>query len=405
MENKKTNLIDYLYVVVKWRKLIVTNFLVVSIISVIISLLLPKWYRATAVIMPPQNDFSNLGLSTLVSKLPFSGLGIPLGSSEVQSFMAILKSRTIMEIVINRFDLTHVYKKKDIERTLKAFANNVDVTLGDEGQIILSVLDKSPERAAEMASTFLTSLDSIYTHLNVQKARNDRIFIEKRYNENKRDLRTAENNLKAFQEKYGVIDVPEQTRAAISNAAELQSQIYVSEIQLGLKQKHLAPGHVELQREREKLTELRKKLSELRFGNLQSDKDGSDSEDLFIPFNQIPKLGLEYVRLLRDVEVQTKIFELLTQLYEQAKIEEAKDVPNIQVLDYPAVPLYKAKPKRAVIVIVAGLLSLIFSTVFVFSKEFIQGLLERRDEQGEKVLWIQQQLVRDLSRFRRRKKQ
>jgi uncharacterized protein involved in exopolysaccharide biosynthesis len=95
MEDKKINLIDYIYIITKWRKLIIINFIIVCVLAIIISLLLPKWYEATAVIMPPKSDLKEFDIYSLLSKLPLGGLGLPTGSNEVQSFMAILKSRTI----------------------------------------------------------------------------------------------------------------------------------------------------------------------------------------------------------------------------------------------------------------------------------------------------------------------
>ncbi len=400
---KKVNLIDYLYIFVKWRKLLITNFFIVCVVALVISLLLPKWYESSAVIMPPKSDFNNLNISALVSKLPFGGLGIPMGSEEVQAFMAILKSRTIKEIVIHKFNLIEVYEKKDIERTLEALEDNIEGTLGDEGQILLSVLDQEPKRAAEMANTLLSALDSIYTQLNIQKARNDRIFIEKRFTQNKEDLKTAEERLKAFQEKYGVIDIPEQIKVAIGSAAELQTLIYMTEIELGIKQEHLASSHILILQDKLKLSKLKKKLSELKAGNSNSNGRLVPEADLFIPFDLVPEVGLEYLRLYREVEVQNTIFEFLIQLYEQAKIEEAKDIPSIQVIDYPAVPIHKAKPKRAIIVIVAGLFSLIISSIFVFTRETLRNIVTKGDAHSEKVIWIKEQINHDM-RFLRRKK-
>jgi len=400
---KKVNLIDYFYVFVKWRKLLITNFFIVCVVAIVISLLLPKWYESSAVIMPPKSDFNNLNISALVSKLPFGGLGIPMGSEEVQAFMAILKSRTIKEIVINKFNLIEVYEKKDIERTLKALEDNIEGTLGDEGQILISVLDQEPKRAAEMANTLLSALDSIYTQLNIQKARNDRIFIEKRFTQNKEDLKTAEEQLKAFQEKYGVIDIPEQIKAAIGSASELQTLIYMTEIELGIKQENLASSHILILQDKLKLSKLKKKLGELKAGNPNSNGGLDPEDDLFIPFDLVPDIGLEYLRLYREIEVQNTIFEFLIQLYEQAKIEEAKDIPSIQVIDYPAVPIYKAKPKRAIIVIVAGLFSLIISSIFVFTRETLRNIVTKGDAHSEKVIWIKEQINQDMRFFRRKK--
>ena len=404
MEERQVNLIDYFFVVVKWRRLLIKNFLIVSVASVVISLLLPKWYESQAVIMPPEEEISGLNISALLSKLPLSGFGLGGESNQVLSFMAILKSRNIKEKIVRKFNLIEVYDKKDMDRTLKKLEDNVEFVIGDEGQIVISVLDRKPERAAAMVNEFVHLLDSLYTRLNIQKARNDRMFIEKRFNQNKADLSKAEEALKAFQEKYGVIDIPEQTRAAISSAAELYSLIYLTEIELAVKRRYLSPTHNELRRKEAELQELKRKLAELKVGS-PANGDLAKNDELFIPFEQVPDLGLQYIRLYREVQVQNKLYEYLIQLYEQARIEEAKDIPSIQVIDYGAVPIYKAKPKRAVIVIVAVLLSLIVSLIYVFAREYLDKALERQDSESEKLEWIRSQLAQDwerLKRFRRR---
>lgn len=403
MEKKKINLIEYLYVLVKWRRLIVTNFLIVSIVAVIFSLLLPKWYESTAVLMPPKAEFRGLNISSLISKLPFEGFGLGGASAETQAFVAILKSRTIMERIIHDFNLIDLYGKKDIEKTLKELEGNIDITIGDEGQLVVSILAQTPERAASMANTIITLMDSTYTQLNIEKARNDRVFIEERLKQNKRELKNAEETLKFFQQESGIIDIPDQTRAAISSAAELQSMIHVTEIELGVEQKHLTSDHIKILQHEALLEEYKRKLAELKYGRPTSSSDDARDGDIFIPFDLIPDIWLDYVRLLREVEVQNKIFDFLVPLYEQARIEEAKDIPNIQVLDYPAVPIYKKKPKRAILCIVAAFLSLIVSSVFVFVKEFLNESQKGQDDQAQKVNWIREQLTRDLQKLRRKR--
>ncbi len=403
METRKVSPVDFIYVLFKWRRLIIINFLVVSLLAIIVSLLLPKWYRSTAVVMPPKSDFPGFDLASMVSKLPISGLGLSRGSGETQTFMAILASRTLMELLIEEYDLVNVYEKKDIERTLKALGDNLDIVLGDNGQIVMSVLDKQPKRAAAMATTMVQALDSIYTQLKVQKARNDRLFIESRLTQNSKALRYAEESLKNFQEKYGLIDIPEQTRAAITNAAEIQGMMYALEVELRTKRKYLAPDHQEVVMTQDKLNSLRKKLLELKFGAPGANGDNRQNENLFVPFDTVPDRGLEYVRLYREVEVQNRIYEFLTKAHEQAKVEEAKDTPNLQILDTPRIAIYKSKPKRAIIVIVAALFSLIFSSIYAFAKESIGQILEKDDEIARRLSWMREQLLKDLSILRRNK--
>ena len=249
--------------------------------------------------------------------------------------------------------------------------------------------------------TFLTAMDSIYTYLGIQKARNDRLFIETRFNQNKLDLAVAEEALKVYQEELGVVDIPEQTRVAIAYAAELQSMIHRTEIELAVKQQHLAADHREILQLKNKLRELNQKMDRLQYAQPTGESNGV-GDDLFVPFDKVPDIGLEYVRLLREVEVQNQLYELLIQMYEQAKIEEARDMPSIQVLDYPSVPIYKAKPKRAIIVVIAALISLIITVVAVFIREFVISAMDRDDEQSKKMRWIRDQIAGDVPFSRKR---
>jgi len=239
-----------------------------------------------------------------------------------------------------------------------------------------------------MANAFVFYLDSLNTKLNIQKAKNDRIFIEKRFIQNKLDLAKAEMELKQFQEKYGAVSLTEQTEAAIQGAAELQATIFATEVELGVKNQYLTPDHDDIVRTKNKLTELRKKLDEMKFGSIQA-KDGKKrNQELFIPFAEIPEVGLEYARLFREVEVQNKLFVFLIQQYEQAKIMEAKNIPTVQVLDQAVPPIRKAKPKRLFIMLGAGLVSLFLSLAFILLVEQIQRLKEFNDERYAKLVQV-----------------
>lgn len=404
MENKEVNLLDYGVVLVKWRRLFIVNFLVVCTITAIISLLMPKWYRSTAILLPPEDSNADmLNLASLVSNLPIKGLGLNLGSNQVTSYLAILQSRTVREEVAVRFNLQELYDQKDIEKTLEELDDNVSFTIGKEGQIFISVLDQSPQRAADMANTFVALLDSLNKNFKITRARNNRILVEKRFNENINTLGRVETELKQFQEKHGVIDIPEQTKAAILGAAELQAQIYATEIELGVKEQYLKTDHASIVEGRATLRELRRKLGEMEGSALPQAANGqAEAPRLFIPFTRVPELGLQYARLYREVLVQNKLFEFLFQMYEQAKIQEAKDSPTVQVLDPGRVPIRKAKPKRMIMVLVAGLLSLVLTGIYVFGKEYLDSLQARGGETADKIDWIKAQVQHDVKLLRKR---
>jgi uncharacterized protein involved in exopolysaccharide biosynthesis len=385
---KPIGLLDYLLVLAKWRKWLSINFFAVCAIAAIFVSLLPKWYQATATILPPRKEAGLFGLSSLMNNIPFGGFELLKGSDEVMIYLAILKSRTLMEAVAKKLDLAQVYEIDDAEKLLKALAGNVNITVAKEGTISISVLDKDPQRAAAIANAFVHYLDSLSVELSIQKARNNRIFIEKRFNQNKEDLTKAEEELKSFQEKYGAIALPVQTEAAIRSAAELQATITATEVELGVMEKNLTPTHAEVAQTKNKLVELKKKLNEMAYGGghqPQGANGGSNSAVLFIPFMEVPQIGLEYARRFRALEVQKTLYQLLIQQYEQAKIQEAKDIPTVQVLDAAIPPHFKAKPKRMTTTLLAGLSATLIFVAFIFVLERLRLLREEDPHQYQKL--------------------
>ncbi|MEK7728300.1 MAG: GNVR domain-containing protein, partial [candidate division KSB1 bacterium] len=301
------------------------------------------------------------------------------GSDEAMTYMAILKSRTVREAVIRKYDLINVYEEDDVEKTLKAFDENLDLTLEREGTITISVLDQSPERSAAMANSFAEFLDSVNVELSIQKARNNRIFIEKRFSQNKDDMRRAEDEMRAFQEKHGAIALPVQTEAAIKGAAALMAEIAATEVELGVKQKSLTPTHIQVIETKNKLFELDKKLNEMKYGSPAA-HGATKSDQIFIPFTAVPEIGLEFARRFREVEVQKTLYQFLIQQYEQAKLQEAKDVPTIQILDRAVPPLHKIKPKRMLIVALASISATMILATFLLIAERLRLLQEEEPE-------------------------
>lgn len=378
-QKKDFGILDYLIAVLNWRKWLLINFFVVSILSAGISLVLPKWYLASSTIMPPKQDMGLLGLSQLTNSIPFGGMGLDFlkGGNVGYTYMAILQSRTVLDRLIDDYDLMTIYEYNENERdkARKAVSANLDFNLDKEATITVTVLDKDPNRAAGMANALIIYLDSLNVILNVEKARNNRIFIEHRFTQNKTDLQNAEESLKTFQEKYGAIALPTQAEAAIKNAAELQARVMLEEVELGIKQKYLSPSHEEIVQGKNKVSELRKKLSEMQFGEPAGAANGNAKVmEILPPLADVPELGLQFARHLREVRVQKTLYELLIEQYELAKIEEAKTIPTVQVLDRAIPPERKYKPKRSLIVIFSALSTTMIFVVFILVIERIRLL-------------------------------
>lgn len=366
-ENKTVNLLDYVGVIVKWRKFIIINLLVVTILAAVVSLLLPRWYKATVSILPPkeQGTISQYGaVGTLLKGLSpaqrISGFGQDLG---VYNYLAILKSRSAMEEVIRKFDLIKVYGVSDnsIETTIRGLRDNVSFEIQDEDYITIDVLDKSPQRAADIANYFVEVLNNISNQLGTREARDNREFIEKRLETSKGELRDAEEALRSYQEKSGVLVAPEQNTSSVSAMAELYGMKAKKEVELAIMERSVTKDNEALQQLKIELSELGKKIA------------------------TFPEAGIESFRLYRDVAIQQKVVEFLVPLFEQAKIDEQKDVPVILVLDKAVPPEKPFKPSRRLVVFVGFIVGVFLSFLVITVKERYSTIRATSPEIRERI--------------------
>jgi tyrosine-protein kinase Etk/Wzc len=371
-----STLLDFLEVVTRYRKFIARFVLGVTVLVTVITLLSPKWYRSTASVFPAEkSDILGAleGVSNLAKAIsPARALTSLTGNPETDRYLAILRSGTVLGAVIQRFDLVKVYEITSYpgENTAKALLSNTEFKVESEGNLTITVYDKDPHRAADMANYFVEMLNKTNTELQVQNARGNREFVEERYNKNLRDLAAAEDSLKAFQKKYGIIAMPEQTEASIKAAAHITAELALKEVQAGVLRRTLSADNPAVIGAQIEIDEMRKKLSQMNSGVGQVAGDMK----VFVPFNQVPDVGSEYIRRYRDVEIQYKILQFITPLYEQAKVEERRQTPSVLVLDkaYPAER--KAKPKVSLYALIALVSSLLVAILVVFTLELVRRI-------------------------------
>jgi len=390
---RSVNVLDYLVVVTKHRAFLF-RFVALSVLVavIILYLFMSKWYKATAVIIPPKQK-NSLGLLSSVMRAtsPLRSLGLAGGGSDdLSQFQTILKSRSCFDAVIDRFDLMKLYYTDNKIDARKALEENLTIALGkEEVSLEVSIFDTDRQRAADMANFFIESLNKIYMEMSVKEAKSNRLFLEQRYRQNLRDLKDAEDSLKTFQKQFGIYSVPDQIKAAIEAAGTIQSQIALREIQLGILEKTTTPNNELREQTLLELNALRHQMSTLQVGDVGK----GDRFQVFPPFDKAPELGVQYFRLYREVELQGKILELILPLFEQAKIEEQRDTPSLLVLDSAVPPEKASKPRRLLITAIVFLVSLIVGTVLTFFVENLQkGRQESQAEDREKINQIRKAL-------------
>lgn len=374
---------DFLIILFKYKRIILLNVLIVTIAAVIVSLLLPNKYTAQASFISPKKKgglFGDIaGFSSTISNIS-KVLGGRLGTvtEDAYNYLVILQSRTAALKVIDKFNLREVYEidsDKPIEDVLDELDNNVKFNVEDEGNIVISVTDRSPKRASEMANYYVEILNEMSINLAIKEAKNNREFIEKRFFEIQDTIRFLEDSLKKFSRNYNVLELQEQVKGAITLAAQLKAEVELAKIERDLLKNNLGESHPLVIQSELKLKELNKRLSSMKFGEESNLKS---SINFFIPFEKIPETGILYLRLMRDYEIQNKLLEFIYPIYEQAKIEEQKNIPVVLVVDQAIPPEKKSSPKRTLIVVASFLLSFFFSVAYILVRNSFDEL--KKDE-------------------------
>ncbi len=339
------------------KRFIIINFIVVSILAVGFALLLPKWYRSSFTILPSSAGGSELmvGGTGVVSTL--SALGLGGASEEINSYLTILKSRSLREIIITEFNLLEQYNAKTIEIGLKRLDNNVELQVTDEGALVFGILDHDPLKAKAMGDAVLRELSKTSISLGTVTGQRNRRFIRTRIDSIESELAEVEQAVREFTAQYGTFDLPTQLAVVIEQLVQMEVVLAEAEIEYNVASTNMGAMHPDVALLRTQRDEIRAKVEDLIAGKGES--------KLLPDLNLLPDMAVEYARLTRDVTILNALLGFLYPQYEQARLQETRDEPALLIVDYPQVPQWKAKPKRALIVLACGLFSLIVSCVWV----------------------------------------
>ena len=383
-DDEEVNLLDYWRVVRKHLRLIVVLYVIAVLATMGYSLWTPKIYESTATILAPdERGGRSLGLATALAASGVAqavpGLSMALLTPQRDVFVSLLKSRTMAQDVVQRFDLQERYQAPFLSDAIRRLSGMTTVTLTKEGVISVNVQDTDPQLAAEMANFYVTRLDQMITRFATTEASKQRVFIADRLTETERELRRAEETLRQFQETNKVIALQEQARGAVETAAHLKGEIMASEVQLEVMRKFATDANPEVVKLKQRIQEMKRHLSGMQYGKgwvlpAENRNPGEPRNEMHIPFAQVPELGIELARLMRDVKVQETVYTLLTQQLEQAKIAEARDMPTVQALDKAVPADRKSKPKISFNMAVAGITSLFVGILLAFFLEYVAGV-------------------------------
>ena len=379
------NLLDLLIVFAKHKKLIIGLPMAVGLLAVIYALLLPNIYTANTKILPPQQSQS--AAASMLAQLGNAG-GLLAGAAGIKNpndlYVAMLRSRTVADNLIQRFRLMELWKidTQHPSDAYKALDGVTSITSGKDGLIIIEVDDIDPKRAADLANAYVEELFKFTRVIAVTEASQRRLFFERQFGLAKENLVKAETAARQALQTGGLVKVDDQGRAMVEATARLRGQITVKEVEIGTMRTFAADRNPDLQRLLQELQSMKRELS--RIEGSGGPKSGQTSAS---------RQGIDNLGLLRDVKYHEVIFELLARQYEMAKIDEAKDSAIIQVMDKAIEPDRKSKPKRSMIVLLSTMLAGFAAILLAFLGE--AAAKARSDpQQAERLRTMKRYLAR-----------
>jgi uncharacterized protein involved in exopolysaccharide biosynthesis len=376
---ERISLLPYLQILWRGRRFLSRAVLSAFLASALIAVLIPNRYHALSRLMPPDTQSSSgLGLLAAMAGKATTGSGVSGFGGGIASdllgvkssgalFVGIVGSQTVQDRVIRDFDLQRVYWHSKIEDARKDLAEHTDVSEDRKSGIItIGVTDRDPKRAAGMAHAYVDELDRLVAQVSTSSARRERIFLEERLKTVKSELDATAKNFSNFASKNTAIDIPAQGKAMVEAAANLQGRLIAAQAELSGLQQIYTKNNVRVRSAEARVNELQQKLTEIGGGDIQG--DSKDASALFPSIRRLPILGVTYADLFLQTKIQATVYELLTQQYETAKVQEAKEIPSVKVLDVAVVPTKKSFPPRTLLTILGTLLGFAVAMMWVIGK-------------------------------------
>jgi uncharacterized protein involved in exopolysaccharide biosynthesis len=375
-------------VAIKRRKLVGIAALTIVGLGSAVALLLPSRYVATTVILPPQQggsagtammaQLSNLSSMTGVGA---SALGLK-NPNDLQ--VSLLKSRTVEDAMVARFHLQALYNVKRLSSARKKWEKKTYIDNGlKDGLIRLSVTDRDPRRAAEMANGWVEEYRRLSANLAVNEASGRRLFFERQVNEASENLARAEEEMKQTEQRTGVMEMDGQAHAMIAAAAVLRAQVAAKKVEIQAMRQFAAEENPDLERAQQELSSLEAQLTAMDVAHDRL------SGDLVAPKGTVSQAGLEYARALREVKYRETVVGLLMRLQEVARVDEARQGAQVQIVDAAVVPDRPTSLFRIWIVLGALLVSLPLALALALATEAVEVLLNHRRRSGSWILALE----------------
>lgn len=356
-----------------------------TLFSTLYALIMPQTYTSTVTILPPQREEGNKGIVELLtgSNMPFDfSSTLSIGARPSDMFVNVLKSRTMAESLIVRNNLLSIYgidNPASWRFAIEPLHDASFIEAEKNGLILVTVesktsyfastkdIDSVRKFTADIANDYVVVLDKINREKLVSKARTSREYIELQLKQTRAVLDTAYENLVLFQQKNKFVSLEKQFDGMLRYTADLKTKLIEAEVELGFSEKDFSSSSRLLQDARARVEELRKQYNKLIFGG-----GGDSSQDYLVALSRLPEVSRDLASLIRELKVLEEVNLFLNRQYFKEKIQEARDLPTVQVLD-PAIPaIQRTAPRRMTWALVSCFLSFVTACVVIIILDAIK---------------------------------
>lgn len=378
MSDKSTdsiNLLDILSFIVRSRKVWLPSMLICALAMGIYAFVATPKFRSAAIVRGVENKSGGFG-SLLASKL--SGLGnlggfaATLGEVRGEYYLILMRERSMSEAIINKFDLRTRMKMPDapIEDVIEAWRSQTFFKFETTtSTVVIQVDDEDPVFAKQVVEFYIEELDRRMRELESTKARKEREFAGERLDEAQANLYALEDSMASFQKNTGIFNLEEQAKATVQAAAAVQAERLLARAEYDLKKKIFANDNPELNLAKLKLEGLDSSLAYITSG-----KESDAERDFLLRMDSASENGKVFLRLYRDIELHSILVALLTQQYEQARMDEARNTPTMAIVEPPSLGSKRVSPKRSILIGLGAMLGLLFGLVFAGVRETVTAL-------------------------------
>jgi len=348
-------------------------------VSTVVAFLIPNQYEASVSIMPPESMTGGGNMLAALAVKASPELAAMAGSllstkSSGALFVDLYRSRSVQDRVVDRLNLQKVYWSRYKQDARKKLNKRTDVSEDRKsGVITLTVEDRNPQRAHDIAQAYVDELNNLVAQVSTSSARRERIFIEQRLAAVKIDLEDAEKRFSSFASKNTALDIQEQTKAMVESAALLQGQLIAAQSELQSLEQIYTDNNVRVRSLQARVDELKRQAQKLQGTDASLVSDAAQPDQMYPPIRKLPLLGVEWADLYRRMKIQEAVYQLLNQQYELARIQEAKEVATVNVIDPANLPERKSWPPRLIIITSLTVLLLAGAVVWIFGSRRIQS--------------------------------